>query len=331
MHNLIKFPPAFFIIYFYKWGYYLLLKLPAILADLGLGLIIHKVIFKLTGSIKRSLLGMAVYIFNPVTVFLSGIWGQTDSLVALFGITSFMLLNTGNVFLSLPLFFLGIYFKPSWAIFAPVYLFLLIVRKSNIRSVIFGILTSLALFIAISAPFAKDSVTTFTWELFTQKIPLPIGILGKASNSAFNFYTMIFRIDIDPAPKIAGLVAYLILNLAAFGALKRQKNTLLGLFTGLFLIGIGSFLFMTSMLERYLFPGLVPLIVLMFARPKLLIGLAIMNIIFFVNIAWSFYRRTSDEIGRPFVVNNFFLIRILSFIQVAIYLRVLKMIQFKRG
>lgn len=330
LHNQIKFPPSSFIIYFYKYGYYLLLKLPGILADLGLSIIVYKVILKLTGNIKKSFLGMSFYIFNPVAIFLSGVWGQTDSFVALLSIASFLLLNSGNVFISMPILLLSLYFKPSWAIFIPLYIFMIYIRKPSTKSIIFGMIASLVVFLIITIPFAQGSVIDFTWSLWTQKIPLPIGLIGKASNSAFNLYTIFTKIDITPSPKYLGLLFYLFINIFAFGVVKKQKNTILGLFTALFIIGIGTFLFMTSMLERYFFPGLVPFIILTFSRPKLFLSLIAMNIVFFANIIWSFYRRTSDEIGRPFVENNFLLIRILSLIQVWMYLSVSKMVQFKR-
>ena len=331
LHNIIKFPPSAFIVYFYKSGYYLLLKLPGILADLGLSLIIYNVLLKLTKDNKKALMAMAFYIFNPVTIFLSGLWGQTDSLVALLGIGSFLLLNNGQVFISIPLLFLSLYFKPSWAIFIPLYFYLMFLRKSNIKSILGGVVVSFLLFLVITIPFTQGDVFAFTWDLFTKKIPLPVGILGKASNSAFNFYTIFFKIDIDFAPRFLSLLFFTILNIYSFFLVRREKDKLLGLFIGLFSIGIGGFLFMTSMLERYFFPGLTPLIILMFARPRLLWGLILMNLIFFANIIWSFYRRTSDEIGKPFVTNNFLVIRSLSFISVAIYLSSLKVIQFMRG
>ena len=41
-----------------------------------------------------------------------------------------------------------------------------------------------------------------------------------------------------------------------------------------------------------------------------------MNLVFALNILWSFYRRGSDEIDHPFTGNNFLLIRVLSIVNV---------------
>src|SRR3989344_6049854 len=82
-HNQFGLPPGFFVKYFYDNGYYLLLKLPAILADLGIGILIYNVVQKIKPD--KALFASAFYVLNPLTIFLSGIWGQTESVIALFG------------------------------------------------------------------------------------------------------------------------------------------------------------------------------------------------------------------------------------------------------
>jgi len=136
LHNLVKFPPAVFIVYFYKYGHILLLKLLSIISDLALSVIIYKLILKLSRNKKKAVFGLMFFLFNPITVFISGAWGQTDSVVALLGILSFLFLYRGNAFLSMLLLFLSLYFKPSWVIFGPFYLFLLL-KKSRHTSVFF--------------------------------------------------------------------------------------------------------------------------------------------------------------------------------------------------
>lgn len=342
LHNVIRFPPAGFIEYFYANGYYLLLKLPGILSDLGISLIIYKILNKLTGSYKKSILGLSIFLFNPITIFLSGVWGQTDSVVALLGMISFLLLDSGNVALSMPALFLSVYFKPSWSIFGLLYLFLLYFKKPKIKSIIFGVLISFVLFVLTTLPFAKGNLFIFTWKIFNTNIPLPLGLYGKASNSAFNFYTIFLKIDIDMVGSrilgisagIFGRVMLLIVNLAAFILLKKQKANLLSIVGSLFLVGLGTFLFSTQMLERYFFPALAPMIIIMVARPKLLFTSILLNLVFLLNIIYAFYRPGSDEIGRPFVNNNFLLIRLLSLVAVLSYLWIaehLLVLQSKRG
>lgn len=327
LHNLTKFPPSAFIVYFYEWGSIFLAKLPGMLCDLGLSLLIYKLIFKLTKNTKKSLAGLLFFLFNPLTIFISGAWGQTDSVVGLLGLLSFLALLDGNIILSMPLLFLSIYFKPSWLIFGPFYLFIVYLTKPKISQFVTGILLTVLLFVVTTAPFSDGNVFSYGWKLFRERYPLPVGIDGKASISAFNFHTIFFKIDIDYShEKLLGIAdskwgtfSFLAVYIYALINFAKQKNRLMGMLAGLFTIGMGSFTFMPTMLERYFYPGFAPLIILAFSKPKILAGLVLANLILIANAVYSFYRRSSDEIGRPFVNNNFLVIRILSVLQVINY------------
>jgi hypothetical protein len=184
-------------------------------------------------------------------------------------------------------------------------------------------------------------VFLYAWRLFKERYPLPIGFINKASISAFNFYTIFFKIDIDfsnikllgIASSLWGLIFYAAVNLVAFLNYLRQKNKLIGMISGLFIIGMGNFLFLTGMMERYFFPALAPMVVLMFTYPKMLIRSVIVNLILFANIIYSFYRRGSDEIAYPFTNYNFLLMRALSLTSVLIFFTQIRllMLQFIRG
>lgn len=335
LHNLIKFPPSIFIIYFYKWGYIFLLKLFPILCDLGLSFLIYKLIFSLTKNFKKSIIGMLIYLFNPITIFLSGYWGQTDSVVGLLALMAFIFAVNKNVAISLPIMFLSLYYKPSWSVLIPFYLFVTYVVKPKISKFILGGVISLLLFIVTTAPFADKNVFTYGWELFTKRYPLPIGITGKASISAFNFQTIFFKLDIDYSDmkllllqsKTWGLIGYLVVNVLAFINFKKQKDKLIGMLSGIFIIGFGSYLFMATMLERYFFPAFVPLIILAFSHPKIIWQFISINIILIANIIYSFYRRGSDEIYHFFIDHNFLLIKLLSIIIVGLYIDIVNKLQ----
>lgn len=341
LHNLVKFPPAVFIIYYYKYGQILLYKLVPILCDLGLGIIAFKVTKSLTKNYWRAFGALTFFVLNPITIFISGAWGQTDSLVAIFGFLSFVLLATGKLNLSVFLFFVGMYLKPSWGIFIPFYLYVLYLKKPSLKSILPGIVAVLITLFIVSAPFAEKGVIHFTKAMWIDKYIIPVKSVGKASVSAFNFHTIFLKIDrsffnakylgIIPADKL-GLISFSVLNIIAFKFLKRQKNFLWGVTVGMFVLGLGSFLFMSNMLERYFFPGLTPLIIIMFTDFTILIDGIIINLIFLANIIWAFYRRGSDEIDHPFTGSNFLLIRVLSVVIVYSFAKITsKMLQFKRG
>ena len=343
LHNLVKIPPAFFIVYFYEHGYILLLKLISILADLGLGILVYKLIYKFSKNSKKALFGFAFFVLSPVAIFISGAWGQTDSLVAFFGLLAFILLAQKKTVLSLPLYFISLYLKPNWSIFVPFYLFLLVIIKPKRKNLFTGIFLSFVIFLLSTMPFVKGNIIEFIQKLLGEKISFAMPAAARASISAFNFHTIFLSIDTRslaiakifgvPA-NIIGYVMYLFVNLFSFKFILKHKDKVFAVIVGLFTIGFGSFLFLTSMLERYFFPALAPLVILMFVKPKTFWYGILINVIIFANVIWSFFRRQYDEIDHPFTNNNFLLIRTLSIITVVSWVYILKrvkMLQFMRG
>jgi len=342
IHNTVKVIPADFIIFFGKtvpldplnqnYGYYLLLKLLPILSDLGISLLVYKIIFDITKHKVKSLLGFLLYLFNPVTVFLSGVWGQTDSFVSLFGFLAFVLIYYKKIYLSLPFFFLSLYLKPAWAIFIPIYLWILYLSKPKISHILTGGFLTLMIYLVTTTPFSNGNLIDFTKTMvFGYVSPFSKGT-AKASISAFNFYTIFFKIDRDLATKTImgiplnhiGIIIYTLINFFTFSYIKKEKNKLLAIVLGIFSVGLGSYLFLTNMLERYFFSAFAPLVILGATNSKFLKSLLIVNLILFANLIWAFYRRSSNEIDHPFTNYNFLLIRVLSLFLVIVYLQTLK-------
>jgi len=333
IHNAIKIVPSAFIVYFnellfnpfnFRQGYFLLLKLPAILGDIGIASIIYWGVLKLAKNKKKALFASAFYFLNPMTIFLSSIWGQTESLVAFFGLLSFLLIDK-KAWLSIPLLFICLFVKPTWVVFGPLYLFLLFIKKVKLRQLARGLALSLFLLILTTYPFSGEGILSFTRDTVMGNILPSAKGLARASVSAINFYSIFFKIGIDVAKTkllgisadVLGVFAYVLLNLSTFAYVRKQKNFLLSVFSSLFLIGLGSFLFLTNMLERYFFASFAPMIVLMVNNPRTFLNGVLINIVVLANLVWMFYRRRFDEIDRPFVLNNFFLVKVLSVFIVA--------------
>src|SRR5256885_2077046 len=122
---------------------YLLLKLPAILADLGLAWIAGIFAVRLAPtSLKERLpvraLVAAAVLFNPALIALSAVWGQVDAVPALFVLSSLLLLFTGppsmrrelGAFL---LFAVAIAMKPQSGFVFPIMLYALYRRHLHRR------------------------------------------------------------------------------------------------------------------------------------------------------------------------------------------------------
>lgn len=128
--------------------YEILLKIPAVFSDLVLGFLIFKLVRK-EKSLRYALIVASLFLFNPLTFFLSSIWGQIDSFFALFLFLSVYLLTKKR---EAPAFiFLAISFliKPQVILFLP--LFFLYLR--SLKSALFlAILFTITVF-TLSFPF----------------------------------------------------------------------------------------------------------------------------------------------------------------------------------
>ena len=330
LHNLIKFPPAFVIthltriapngLFLWQEGYFLTLKLPAILGDLGVSYLIYKIVFDITKNKKTSFFALFAYLFNPVTIFVSSVWGQPESLIAFFGLFSFYQLYKKKYLYSTLSLTISFLIKPTWVVLAPLYLYILSKTKISKNEFLVAVLVPLAFFVMTTFPFSKFEILDFvTDNFFDRFLPISKGT-SKASISSFNIHSIFLKIDRDfdtakylfISAKNFGFSLYCALNLIVFDYLKRNKITLKNMFVSLFIVGYGSILLLTNMLERYFFIGFVPLVVVAFADTKLFKYMIYLNIIFGLNLFYAFYRRYFDEVDHPFTNYNFLTIRLLS-------------------
>lgn len=334
IHNKTRLIPSSFIIFFgeidpgnpfmYNKGYFMLLKLPTILADLGVSLIVYKIILEITKNSKKALLGFIFYLFNPLTIFLSSIWGQTESLLALFGLLGFYFLVKKKIYLAIPLMFISMYIKPTWIVFAPLLLMITYFSKSKMKHLLLGALLSLILFLIFTLPFSGNNIFGFTTDILMRNmIPTSKGA-SLTSVSAFNLYTIFTTIDKTSATEKVllsyetwGYLFYIILNVIIFAYLRKGKLNLEKMIFGVFFIGLGSFLFMTNMLERYFFAAFPALVVLMFTDTKKMSWAIIMNLLLFANLVWAFYRRSVGSVDAIFVSKNFLLVKLTSLLLIA--------------
>ncbi|HBL51756.1 MAG: hypothetical protein A2694_00730 [Candidatus Blackburnbacteria bacterium RIFCSPHIGHO2_01_FULL_40_17] len=330
IHNSTHLIPSEVIDYFYdmpepfnKKGLIFLLKLPAILADLGLGLLIFWIVKSLSKSKTKAYVGAIAYLFNPVSIFISSGWGQTESLLALFGLSSFVLLGLRKTYLSLPLFFLCLYTKPTWLVFIPLYVFILLAVKPKVRHLVWGVLISAALFLLTTYPFSGLNFVSFIDQAIIKDVFNKAGG-ARASISAFNFHTIFLRIDWDldnhpilgiPANTL-GKVLFSLTYVFTIIWLKRQKISILNIMVAIFSIGFGTFLLLPSMLERYFFAGFAPALIVGIVHPKALLFVISLNIVVFVNLVYAFFKRSWTEMDVVFTSNNFLLIKVLSVVAV---------------
>jgi Gpi18-like mannosyltransferase len=295
---------------------YLLLKLPAILADLGLAWIAGTFAVRIApASLKEQLpvraLVAAAVLFNPAVIALSAVWGQVDAVPALFVLASLLLLFTGpqsmrreiGAFL---LFAVAIAMKPQSGFVLPIMLYALCRRHlyRRPRSELLGG----ALRIAAPGVLALD-----LWSV--SGIPFGLGpvellhfyshsasVYPVTSANAFNLWGAVgfWRNDSmgDHVVTVAGLSA-LHFGMLAFAvgvgltlwrlhrAIERGADEARALTVAAAIVSVLAYALLTRMHERYMFLSLACLAPLVFLRP-LRLALAGLSGLFVLNLWYPY-------------------------------------------
>ena len=170
-----------------------IIKLPAILAEVGLALLAYRITAKRQGK-TAALLVASLLLFNPATFFNSSVWGQIDAVFALAVVLSLYYLHKQNGIVGAVFFAAALLIKPQAILLAPVvglyYIYSLFAKGGTGRALVHMLLgaAAAAVLIAVAA-----------WPLTGSQEPLWIlslykGTMGQypyASLNAFNLYAML--------------------------------------------------------------------------------------------------------------------------------------------
>jgi Gpi18-like mannosyltransferase len=295
---------------------YLLLKLPSIVADLGIAWIAGTFAVRLApASVTkrwpvRALVAAAV-LFNPAVFGLSAVWGQLDALPTFFVLTSLLLLFTGprslgrdiSAFLLLAV---ALAIKPQAAFALPTMLYALYHRYLRGRprpQLIDGALSialigasSVALWAVSGLGFGLDPGELLRFNRDWARV------YPYTSANAFNLWGVVgfWRFDSTGTDVVtfAGLTAFRLANFAFLAAvavilwrvhraLARGADEARLLTVSTVVVSLLAFTLLTRVHERYMFLSLVCLAPLTFARPMRL-AYAALSSLFVLNL-WFAY------------------------------------------
>jgi len=113
-------------------------KIPVLVADMLLGVMMGKIVYEATGSREAKRIAMAGYLLNPYTFMGSALYFQFDAIPALFTVLALYLFRRDEIELSAISLGMGIAFKMYPIILLPV--FLIFLREKRVR---FSILSAL--------------------------------------------------------------------------------------------------------------------------------------------------------------------------------------------
>jgi len=235
-----------------------LVKLPIILADMGIGLLLYRLLFK--KSFKIAIFAFLAYVLNPVVMFTNSVWGQTDGLLALFLLLSaYFLAEKKNFVFSSFFWVLALLVKPQALVALPVLLLYLLFNGRFKKTVLFVFL-SLFFIVILGLPFFAKLNPIFG-------IP---DLISKMSNEspftsvmAFNFWALVKGMWIPDSGRFLGLqyvywgtaifLSAFILVIVDF-VRSKKKPQYLYFFLGLAYLAF--FLFPTRVHERYVLVSL---------------------------------------------------------------------------
>jgi Gpi18-like mannosyltransferase len=149
--------------------YLLMIKLPSICADLITAYFLYRIAKKRI-SHKTGIIVLSLYLFNPVILLNSSVWGQTDSFLTMIIVFMLYFLQTGRLKTSYALFILSVLTKPQAIFFTPILLFDLLKRKNIkhfINMILIGIITVIVVFIPFS--FSENSI----WLFYIKRFNIP--------------------------------------------------------------------------------------------------------------------------------------------------------------
>ena len=236
-----------------------LLKLPPILGDCLVGLLIYIGVRQLAGE-KYAIGAMLAYMFNPAIIYNSAYWGMFgDSIYTLCVLLSLVAICSNKPSLAWIAIVAGVSIKPQAIAFVPIVLWATF-RVTTLPRLIWAGIIGIVTLGVIWSPFILAGTVNEASSALRQTV----GLLPYLSANAHNFWYLFSQGNFwasDATPLIGPLTARTI-GLGAFGlvylfllyTLSRKPFSGKDLFSGAAYIAFAFFILSTEMHENYIFP-----------------------------------------------------------------------------
>lgn len=282
-----------------------LLKLPAMLCDLGCGWLLYReAVRKL--SEPQALFLCGAYLFNPVILLNSAIWGQVDSVFTLVLLFMCLSLVRERLFLAYPAFCAGVLLKPQMLLFSPVLLagvadqvFLHDFSLRRLGKNLLLALLSLTGLLGLCLPFGVGNV----WKQYFSTV----GSYPYAAVNACNLWGLLGLNWVSQDNTFLGisyklygyafilLIVIMVLTVSLRHRNDREKYPFLAA-----VLILTLFVFSVRMHERYLYPGLILLLAAFIYRPLKAVWLCYgsFSLLHFYNTAFVLFSYDPDNYDR---------------------------------
>ncbi len=259
----IKIPafPSIVITFFESNLYPALLKLPSILADIGIAYLIFKIIsmMGIKDAEKKGFLGAVIWLVNPIIWYNSAIWGQTDAVINFFALLSFYLLFKKKIVPAILFLVLSFYIKVSLTIFLPIFAVVALRQKYKVLELIKGTVLSLTVIGLVTLPFSKGE--PFSWLLNLYQTKVLGQQLQVITANAFNVWATLTGIHEQPHTLLLGPLSYQVWGIILFTVsylpllyFVWRRQDVKSVVIALVLASFSSWMLLTNMHERYLYP-----------------------------------------------------------------------------
>jgi len=291
------------------------MKLPPNLFDTATSVLIFAFVRKRL-DFKMALLATALYAFNPAVIFNAAVWGQFDAIYTFFLVLSLMLALASKPELSAVTFTLGILTKPQSIALLPL-IALLIFRKGW-RRLLTSILAGATTIFAVIIPFEWSSPTTFLSKIY-------FGAYSGyeyTSINAFNTWALGGLWVPDGNLFIVGWMLFGVFTVFTLYVLHKRftvSGEQLALFSA-FMLLFGFFMLPTRIHERYLFPAISILVLLVPFLKKTRLLYVVLTGTLFINEAYVLSFLNSAD---PFIKQGDLVVLSVSLINLLVFLYVL--------
>lgn len=237
-------------------GFTLMVKLPAIAADLIVAVLLYRYGTR-QKDMRTGHILMALYLLNPAIWINSTLWGQVDGVLILWLVLYLTALSRRDLHHAAAWLALAVLTKPQGLLLAPLLLFAWI-QEADARTILRSVAWGAATFLLVILPFAVQQKPL--WILTLLK-----GTTAQYAYASFNGYNLFSLIGANLKPdnetllflpyRIWGMVGIAASVLFSGYVYLRKKDTphrvwlaALVLITGVFVLGF-------RMHERYLYPA----------------------------------------------------------------------------
>lgn len=260
LNNLLPAFPSFLVPLFnHENMQYGFLKLPGILSDLGIGLLIFK--FFQARKIKHPYLLTSLYLFNPAVIYLSSVWGQIEPITNFFLLLSLYLVFLGKTdrakSSSLIFFTFAVLVKQTALWFIPFYLFIWI-KRLTLKTLLLSSIFSILIFFFSYLPFGLTPVEALKNYLLTLS-----GSSNGIADAAWNFWHLLFPWNPSDSFVLGFLSIRTVSIILLLGLLTYLLNKLYRQYSDrrffffLFIWSLVVFFLQTRVHERHLAPALI--------------------------------------------------------------------------